>query len=131
MKKILVALVALFFLAGIAEAGPKEAKFKHADKNKDGSVDKKEMRMEKDWEHRKKEKAKKIFTISEFSKSEIVHFYHTDPSKIEVVYPSYDKETFHGKVPQTKINAIKKNTTSMVSFYFTGVPFNPGKTSSD
>jgi len=53
-------------------------------------------------------KAKKIFTISEFSKNEIINLYKTDPKKIEVIYPSYDKETFHGKVPQTKINSIKK-----------------------
>ena len=63
-------------------------------------------------------KAKKIFTISEFSKSEIVHFYRTDPNKIEVVYPSYDKETFHGKVPQTKINAIKKKYDINGQFLF-------------
>lgn len=72
MKKVLAMLVALFFLAGIAEAGPKDAKFKHADKNKDGSVDKKEMRMEKDWEHKKKEKAKKIFKEADANKDGVV-----------------------------------------------------------
>lgn len=62
----------------------------------------------KRWTPLSVKKAKKVFTISEFSKSEIVHFYQTDPNKIEVVYPSYDKDVFHSKIPQTKVNAIKK-----------------------
>ncbi len=53
-------------------------------------------------------KAKKVVTISEFSKQEIVKIYKTNPDKIEVVYPSYDSEVFHGKVPKTKINQIRK-----------------------
>lgn len=65
-------------------------------------------------------KAKKILTISEFSKSEIIHFYKTNPEKVVVVYPSYDKETFHGKIPQTKINSIKRkyNITGQYFFYW-------------
>ncbi len=53
-------------------------------------------------------KANKIFTISEFSKNEIVRLYHTDPKKIEVVYPSFDSQSFHGKVPKTKQLAVRK-----------------------
>jgi len=53
-------------------------------------------------------KAKKVITISDFSKNEIVRLYGTNPDKIEVVYPSYDKEIFHGKVPKTKIHSVKK-----------------------
>lgn len=53
-------------------------------------------------------KAKKVVTISEFSKQEIIEKYSTNPEKIEVVYPSFNKEIFHGKVPQTKILQLKK-----------------------
>lgn len=53
-------------------------------------------------------KAKKVLTISEFSKNEIVKLYGTSPEKIEVVYPAYDKNIFHGKIPKTKQAAIRK-----------------------
>ncbi len=71
MKKAMVLLLGLIFIATVAEAGPKE-KFKHADKNKDGSIDKKEMHMEKDWEHKKKEKAKDIFKEADINKDGMV-----------------------------------------------------------
>lgn len=53
-------------------------------------------------------KAKKILTISEFSKSEISKIYKVNPDKIEVVYPSFDKEVFHAKIPKTKLDQIRK-----------------------
>lgn len=53
-------------------------------------------------------KSKKVFTISEFSKSEIVKLYGTNPKKIEVIYPAIDKTIFHGKVPKTKQVSVKK-----------------------
>lgn len=53
-------------------------------------------------------KAKKIITISEFSKNEIVDIYKTTPEKVEVVYPSFNKSLFNGKVPQTKIAQLRK-----------------------
>jgi len=62
----------------------------------------------KKWTPLSVKKAKKVLTISEFSKNEIVKLYHTDPAKIEVVYPAYDKEVYHGKVPKTKIISVKK-----------------------
>lgn len=52
--------------------------------------------------------AKKVITISDFSKKEIVDLYGTDPKKIEVVYPAFDKEVYHGKVPNTKLLSVKK-----------------------
>ncbi len=52
--------------------------------------------------------AKKIFTISEFSKNEIVRLYKTDPKKVEVIYPSFDNLSFHGKVPKTKQLSVRK-----------------------
>lgn len=53
-------------------------------------------------------RAQKIFTISEFSKNEIVRLYKTDPKKVEVVYPSFDNLSFHGKVPKTKQLFVRK-----------------------
>lgn len=47
--------------------------------------------------------ADKIFTISEFSKSEIVDYYRVDPGKVVVTYPGYDKNKF--KIQSSKIKA--------------------------
>lgn len=62
----------------------------------------------KKWTPLSVKKAKKVLTISEFSKGEIVKLYGTDPAKIEVVYPAFDKEVYHGKVPKTKVVSVKK-----------------------
>ena len=62
----------------------------------------------KKWTPLSVKRAKKVITISEFSKNEIVKLYGTNPNKIEVVYPAYDKEIYHGKVPKTKIISVKK-----------------------
>lgn len=62
----------------------------------------------KRWTPLSVKKAKKVITISQFSKNEIIRLYGTNPDKIEIVNPSYDKETFHGKVPKTKILSVKK-----------------------
>jgi len=59
MKKALVVLIALLFLAGIAEA----EKFKRADKNKDGIVDVKEKQAAK--KHKKKAGQNKNEVINE------------------------------------------------------------------
>ena len=51
--------VFIFFLSclSLVEArGTGGEKFKHADKNKDGTIDKKEWKMEESWEHRQKSK---------------------------------------------------------------------------
>lgn len=58
---VLVQVVAVVFAVSVAFAGPKAtARFKHADKNRDGVIDSKEKKMEHKWEHRHwmKEKAK-------------------------------------------------------------------------
>lgn len=62
----------------------------------------------KRWTPLSTKKAKHILTISEFSKSEIVKFYGTDPNKITVVYPSFNRDLYHGKVPKTKQSQVKK-----------------------
>ncbi|OGD69861.1 hypothetical protein A3D09_02320 [Candidatus Collierbacteria bacterium RIFCSPHIGHO2_02_FULL_49_10] len=53
-------------------------------------------------------KAKHVLTISEFSKSEIIALYHTSPEKIIVVYPGFDRETYHSKIPKTKQLQVRK-----------------------
>jgi glycosyltransferase involved in cell wall biosynthesis len=62
----------------------------------------------KKWTPLSVKKAKKILTISEFSKNEIVKLYGTNPDKVEVVYPAIDKDVYHGKVPKTKVVSVKK-----------------------
>lgn len=62
----------------------------------------------KKWTPRSIKKAKKVLTISQFSKAEIVKFYKVKPEKIRVVYPGFNKELFHGKIPITKQNQIKR-----------------------
>jgi glycosyltransferase involved in cell wall biosynthesis len=62
----------------------------------------------KKWTPISVKRANKIFTISEFSKSEIIRLYQTAPEKIEVIYPAFDKDVFHGKVPATKQSAVRK-----------------------
>ena len=53
-------------------------------------------------------KAKKIITISDFTKNDIVEYYHAKPEKIEVVYPGYNQELFHPRIPLTKQKQIRK-----------------------
>ncbi len=53
-------------------------------------------------------KAKHVLTISEFSKSEIVSLYHTSPDKVTVVYPGFDRLTYHSKIPKTKQLQVRK-----------------------
>ncbi len=70
----------------------------------------------KKWTPISVKRAKKVFTISEFSKNEIMNLYGTPSEKIEVVYPAYDKEVFHGKVPKTKQTAIRNKYGIVGSF---------------
>lgn len=65
-------------------------------------------------------KSKYVITISEFSKQEIINFYGTDPDKIKVVYPSFNKEIFHPKVPKTKLAQLRKkyNISGKYLFYW-------------
>jgi Ca2+-binding EF-hand superfamily protein len=52
-----VFLISCFFIPSVIMAGPAKAgKFQHADRNNDGSVDKKELKMEKDFERDQKSK---------------------------------------------------------------------------
>jgi len=57
VRRILVFVILLVmafpFMAAAKQVGS-EVKFKHADRNKDGVIDRKEMHMEKEWEHRQR-----------------------------------------------------------------------------
>ena len=53
-------------------------------------------------------KAKHVLTISEFSKSEIINLYQTPAEKITVIYPGYDRLTYHSKIPKTKQLQVRK-----------------------
>jgi len=59
-KKIAVLLMVLalvcFVSVALAAKPGSAARFRHADRNKDGVVDKKEIRMEKNWEHKQSSK---------------------------------------------------------------------------
>jgi glycosyltransferase involved in cell wall biosynthesis len=62
----------------------------------------------KKWTPLSVKKSKKVLTISQFSKSEIIKLYKVPEEKIEVVYPGFNKDLFHGKIPLTKQNQIKR-----------------------
>jgi glycosyltransferase involved in cell wall biosynthesis len=62
----------------------------------------------KKWTPLSTKKAKKILTISQFSKNEIVDLYKVPEEKVSVVYPGFNKDLFHGKVPLTKQNQVRR-----------------------
>jgi len=72
----------------------------------------------KKWTPLSVKKASKVLTISEFSKSEIMKLYGTPSDKIDVIYPAFDKEVYHGKVPKTKVISVKKKYGITGSYLF-------------
>ncbi len=48
----------------------------------------------KNWTQYSVKQAKKIVTISQFSKKEIIDYYRIDPDKIIVAYPGYDEKKY-------------------------------------
>lgn len=62
----------------------------------------------KRWTPLSTKKAKHILTISEFSKSEIIKFYQTPAEKITVIYPGFDQDIYHSKIPKTKQLQVRK-----------------------
>ncbi len=53
-------------------------------------------------------RARKILTISEYSKSEIVRHLGLPPDKIAVVYPAVRVDCFHARQPAAQIEATKR-----------------------
>ncbi len=50
--------------------------------------------------------AKKIITISEFSKAELIKHYHAEADKIKVVHNGYNNELFSGKIKPERLSAV-------------------------
>ncbi len=61
----------------------------------------------KNWTDYSIKHAKKVITISQASKKDIIKFYQTDPEKISVAYPGYDPTLFKSITEQRKIDEIK------------------------
>lgn len=71
---------------------------------------KKDLYKLKHWTEYSLRQAKKIITISEFSKKEIKDYYQVPEEKIAVAYPGYDEERFNSKIKKqkTKIKSLLK-----------------------
>ncbi len=52
--------------------------------------------------------AKKIITISQTSKFDIIEHYGLPPEKIEVIYPGYNQELYQPRVPLTKQQQVRE-----------------------
>lgn len=64
----------------------------------------------KKWTAESVRKAKKIITISENSKRDIIKFYKREPKEITVVYPGYDKKRYNKSVKdqESEIKKVKR-----------------------
>ncbi len=56
----------------------------------------------KNWTQYSVKQAKKIITISQFSKKEIIDYYPVSPDKIIVVYPGYNEKKFNSNIKNGK-----------------------------
>ncbi len=52
-------------------------------------------------------RSKHVLTISEFSRQEIIDLYKVKTDKVSVIYPGFDKQTYHSKIPLTKQKQVK------------------------
>lgn len=59
------------------------------------------------WTRLSVKNAKKIITISQSAKQDIIDLYNVPPTKLDVIYPGYDEETFHSRIPLTKQQQIR------------------------
>ncbi|MBI3379902.1 glycosyltransferase family 4 protein [Candidatus Gottesmanbacteria bacterium] len=63
---------------------------------------KKDLYQLRNWTEYSIRQAKKIITISEFSKNDISNYYKISPDKIVVAYPGYDKNKFNTQIKNQK-----------------------------
>ncbi len=63
--------------------------------------------------------AKKIMTVSEFTKSEIIKYYHVNPERITVAHLGYDKATY---TPADQSNCIADNQI-LLNLGLSGIPY--------
>ncbi len=64
--------------------------------------------------------AKRILTISNFSKKAIVEYYKVDKNKVFVTYPGYKKDLFHTNYRSSEISKIKKKYSLNKYLLFVG-----------
>lgn len=64
---------------------------------------KKDLYQLQNWTQYSVKQAKKIITISEFSKKEIIDYYKVDPGKIVIAYPGFDKERFNNRITNDEV----------------------------
>lgn len=62
----------------------------------------------KNWSSYSIKKARKIITISQSSKKDLLKYYQVNENKIEVIYPGFDKERFYLNLDQNKTAEISK-----------------------
>lgn len=60
----------------------------------------------KSWSAYSIKQAKKIFTISESSKHDLIKYYQLDENRIKVIYPGFDKERFNPNLNEVKTEEI-------------------------
>lgn len=65
-------------------------------------------------------KAKKIITISHFSKKTIVEYYKIDPDCVYVTYPGYNREIYHQNYSKEKIEEVKRKYSLSAYIIFVG-----------
>ncbi len=62
----------------------------------------------KQWTRRSARVAQKIVTISEHSRQDIEKLYHVPSHKIQVIYPGYNTQLFHPRIPLTKQKQVRE-----------------------
>lgn len=51
--------------------------------------------------------SQQIITISKASKLDIINYYHVPAEKIVVIYPGYNQELYHSRIPLTKLQQVR------------------------
>lgn len=59
------------------------------------------------WTRISAKRSKKIITISEATKQDIINYYQVPPEKIAVIYPGYNQDLYHPRIPLTKQAKIR------------------------
>lgn len=62
----------------------------------------------KKWTGYSVKKAKKIITISKYSRNSIIDYYQVDPKKIYVTYLGYNRKVYHSKYKKEEIQEVKQ-----------------------
>lgn len=60
------------------------------------------------WTRISASKAKKIITISNTTKQDILDYYQVAPEKVEVIYPGFNQEIYHTRIPLTKQQQVRE-----------------------